>query len=137
MVIDEVFPGWMPWRRFAVAQDVPGAMALVEEIKKLDWDTFVGGHVARTGTHADVEAQSEFYHDIRQAAATALASTKLGEGMTEQDKANPWAMFDNYIDRVAAKCVNDLTPKWSTRLAAFDTFIWDQCYSMEQSLRID
>lgn len=23
------------------------------------------------------------------------------------------------------------------RLAAFDVYIWDQCYSMEQSLRID
>ena len=45
--------------------------------------------------------------------------------------------FDNYIDRVAAQCVKALTPKWSTRLAGYDVFIWDQCYSMEQTLRID
>ena len=44
---------------------------------------------------------------------------------------------DNYIDRVAIQCVNTLTPKWSSRLAAYDVFIWDQCYAMEQSLRID
>jgi hypothetical protein len=44
---------------------------------------------------------------------------------------------DNYIDRVAGQCVNALTPKWSTRLAAFDVYIWDQCYSMEQTLRIE
>jgi hypothetical protein len=30
-----------------------------------------------------------------------------------------------------------LTPKWSSKLAAFDVYIWDQCYAMEQSLRID
>lgn len=42
-----------------------------------------------------------------------------------------------YIDRVAAQCVNTLAPKWSARLAAFDVFIWDPCYAMEQSLRID
>jgi hypothetical protein len=30
-----------------------------------------------------------------------------------------------------------LTPKWSTKLAAFDAFVWDQCYAMEQSLRGD
>lgn len=137
MVVDVVFPGWIPWRRFAVAQDVFGSMAQVEEIRKLDWDTFVGGHVARTGTHADVEVQSEFYRDIRQAAATALATTKPGEGMTPEDQANPWAYFDNYIDRVAGQCVNTLTPKWAHRLGAFDVFIWDQCYSMEQTLRID
>ena len=45
--------------------------------------------------------------------------------------------FDNYIDRVALACVNQLTPKWSTTLAACDVYIWDQCFAMEQSLRID
>jgi hypothetical protein len=46
-------------------------------------------------------------------------------------------VFDNYIDRVVIKSVNAMTPKWSKRLAAFDVYIWDQCYSREQSLRID
>jgi glyoxylase-like metal-dependent hydrolase (beta-lactamase superfamily II) len=138
MVVDVVFPGWMPFRRFAVAQDVRGALAQVEEIRKLDWETLVGGHVTRTGTHADVDAQAEFGADVRQAAATALATTKPGEGMNPLDQqSNPWAVFDDYIDRVAGQCVERLTPKWSTRLAAFDTFAWDQCYAMEQTLRID
>jgi glyoxylase-like metal-dependent hydrolase (beta-lactamase superfamily II) len=137
MVVDIVFPGWMPWRRFALAQDIPGHFAQVEEIGKMDWDTFVGGHVARTGTHADVDLQAEFNRDVKQAAATALATTKLGEGLNPLDKGNPWAFFDHYIDRVAAQCVRTLTAKWSTRLAAFDVYIWDQCYSMEQTLRIE
>jgi glyoxylase-like metal-dependent hydrolase (beta-lactamase superfamily II) len=137
MVVDVVFPGWMPWRRFALAQDVPAYLAQVEEIGRLDWDTLVGGHVARTGTHADVDAQIEFDRDVRQAAAAALASTKLGEGLNPLDAANPWAVFDNYIDRVAGQCVSALTPKWSSRLGGFDVYIWDQCYSMEQTLRIE
>ena len=97
----------------------------------------LSGHVARTGTHADVEVQAEFNRDVKQAAATALATTKPGEGLNPLDKANPWAGFDNYIDRVAAQCVNTLGPKWSNRLAGFDVYIWDQCYAMEQSLRIE
>jgi glyoxylase-like metal-dependent hydrolase (beta-lactamase superfamily II) len=137
MVVDIVFPGWIPWRRFALAQYILGHFAQVEEIRKMDWDTFVGGHVARTGTHADVDVQAEFNRDIKQAAATALATTKFGEGLNPLDKNNPWAFFDSYIDRVAAQCVNTLTPKWSTRLAAFDVYIWDHCYSMEQTLRIE
>ena len=137
MVVDVVFPGWMPWRRFALAQDIPGYFAQVEEIRKMDWDTFVGGHVARTGTHADVDVQAEFNREVKQAAARALATTKPGEGLNPLDKANPWAGFDNYIDQVAAQCVNTLTPKWSTKLAGFDVYIWDQCYAMEQSLRIE
>ena len=137
MVVDVVFPGWMPWRRFALAQDIPGYFVQVEEIRKLDWDTLVGGHVTRTGTHADVALQAEFIGDVKQAAATALATTKLGVGLNPLDKANPWAVFDNYIDRVAGQCVNALTPKWSSRLAGYDVFVWDQCYAMEQSLRIE
>ena len=137
MVVDVVFPGWMPWRRFAVAHDVPGHLAQVELIRKMDWQTLVGGHVARTGSHADVEVQAEFNRDLKQAAAAPLAATQPAVGMDRQDTANPWAVYDNYIDRVAAACVHALEPKWSTRLAAFDVWVWDQCYAMEQSLRID
>jgi glyoxylase-like metal-dependent hydrolase (beta-lactamase superfamily II) len=137
MVVDIVFPGWMPWRRFALAQDIPGYFAQVEEIRKMDWAIFVGGHVARTGTHADVDTQAEFNNDVKQAAATALATTKPGEGLNPVDKNNPWAFFDHYIDRVAGQCVNTLTPKWSTKLGGFDVYVWDQCYSMEQTLRIE
>jgi glyoxylase-like metal-dependent hydrolase (beta-lactamase superfamily II) len=130
MVIDTVFPGWMPWRRFAVSQDVFDEFARVEDVRMMDWDT-------RVGTHADVELQAEFYRDIKQAAAAALATTKIGETLNPLDKGNPWAVFDNYIDCVAAQCDNTLTSKWSTKLAGYDVFIWDQCYSMEQTLRID
>jgi glyoxylase-like metal-dependent hydrolase (beta-lactamase superfamily II) len=137
MVVDVIFPGWMPWRRFAVAHDIPGVFAQVETIRTMEWQTFIGGHVARTGTRRDVELQAEFYDDLKQAAARALATTAAGEGLDPADIVNPWAVFDTYIDRVAAQCVNTLTPRWQTRLAAFDVYIWDQCYSMEQSLRID
>jgi glyoxylase-like metal-dependent hydrolase (beta-lactamase superfamily II) len=137
MVVDVVFPGWIPWRRFAVAQDVPGVFAQIEEIRKMEWGTFVGGHVARAGTRADVDLQAEFYGDLKQAAAAALASTPLGADMNPADKGNPWALFDDYIDRVAGQCVAALTPEWPAKLAGFDVWIWDQCYAMEQSLRID
>jgi glyoxylase-like metal-dependent hydrolase (beta-lactamase superfamily II) len=137
MVIDVIFPGWMPWRRFAVAHDVPGYFAQVELIRGMEWQTLVGGHVTRTGSRADVELQAEFLRDLRQAAATALSTTTPGEGVTSRDQGNPWAVFDDFIDRVAAKCVGSLSPVWAARLAAFDVWIWDQCYAMEQSLRID
>jgi glyoxylase-like metal-dependent hydrolase (beta-lactamase superfamily II) len=137
MVVDVIFPGWMPWRRFAVAQDVPGYFAQVETISRWSFATLVSGHVGRTGTPADVATQRAFMHDLRAAAETALKTTVPAEGLAEMDLGNPWAVFDQYIDRVAVSCVNQLTPKWSRRLAAFDVYIWDQCFSMEQSLRID
>jgi glyoxylase-like metal-dependent hydrolase (beta-lactamase superfamily II) len=137
MMVDVVFPGWMPWRRLAVAQDIEGYFAQVEEIRKLPFEKLVAGHVARIGTHADVDLQSDFLGDLKAAATKALATTKPGEGLDETARDNPWALFDDYIDRVALQCVNTLTPKWATKLAAYDVYIWDQCYTMEQSVRID
>jgi glyoxylase-like metal-dependent hydrolase (beta-lactamase superfamily II) len=138
MVIDMVFPGWMPWRRFAVAHDAIGYFQQVAEIDKVPFETLVGGHVTRLGTHADVRLQLQFMDDLRNAAVDALKSTTLGDEMSPQDKAtNPWAVFDNYIDRVVVKCMNRLAPKWQSRLAGYDVYIWDQCYAMEQSLRVD
>jgi glyoxylase-like metal-dependent hydrolase (beta-lactamase superfamily II) len=137
MVVDAVFPGWMPWRRLALAQNVRGLFRQVEEIKAIDFDKFVGGHVARWGTKADVQLQLDFMNDLRDASAAALKSTKFGEKLNPADAANPWAFFDNYIDRDVVACMNTLEPKWKDRLAGYDVFIWDQCLVMEQSLRID
>lgn len=137
MVVDIICPGWMPWRRLSIAVDIPGYFAQVEEIKQLSFDTLVSGHVARTGTKADVALQNDFMNDLKSAAGKALAGTTLGEGMDANDRSNPWALFDNYTDRVMVQCVNSLAPKWSTKLAAFDALVWDQCYAMEQSLRGD
>ncbi|MEP6945922.1 MAG: MBL fold metallo-hydrolase [Acidobacteriota bacterium] len=137
MVVDTVSPGWMPFRRLHLAQDVVGHYAQVEEIKKFDFDTLVGGHVERTGTRADVELYSEFLKDLKNAADESLKTTQFGVGMDPRDLSNPWAGYDNYIDRVVVQCVNRMTPKWATKLAAYDIFIWDQCYTVEQSLQID
>jgi hypothetical protein len=137
MVIDVIFPGWMPWRRFALAQDIPGYFSQVEEINKLSWDNLISGHVERSGTHADVALQLEFITELRNTARQALKSTKFLDGINSADKENPWAVFDDYIDRVVIQCINSLSPKWSTKLAGYDAFIWDQCLSMEQSIRLD
>jgi glyoxylase-like metal-dependent hydrolase (beta-lactamase superfamily II) len=137
MVVDIIFPGWMPWGRFADAQDVPGDFEQMAEIDKIPFETLVGGHVDRVGTHADVRTQIEFFSDIEAATAGALKSTPVGLEMDKADATNPWAVSDNYIDRVVVKCVNAVTPKWRSRLAGYDVFIWDQCQAMQQSLRID
>jgi hypothetical protein len=124
----------MPFRRFSLAQDIEGYFAQAAEIDALPFETLVGGHVARTGTHADVEIQLEFMNDIKLASAEALKSTLPGLQLNPADSGNPWAKADNYLDRAAIRCVNSLEDKWAKRLGGYDAFVWDQCYAMEQSL---
>lgn len=137
MVVDVIFPGWMPFRRLAVAHDIPGVIQQVKGIEKMDFKVLVGGHLARTGTKADVTLQREFNDDLQAAAGKALQTTQPGQELNPLDAGNPWAVFDNYVDRVTLQCVNTLTPKWASKLAGFDAFIWDQCMAMENSIRID
>lgn len=116
MVVDVISPGWMPFRRLHLAQDVQGHYSQVEEIRKLNFDTLGGGHVGRTGTKADVELYSEFLRDLKTAAGESLKTTKFGVGLDPRDLSNPWAGYDNYIDRVVVQCINRMTPKWATKL---------------------
>jgi hypothetical protein len=78
-----------------------------------------------------------FLGDLHAAANEGLAGTKIGETMNPDDLTNPWAVYDNFIDRVTIHCVNKLTSKWKSRLAGFDVYIYDQCMWMEQCLRVN
>jgi hypothetical protein len=33
-----------------------------------------------------------------------LKATRVGEGVAPRDLANPWAVYDNFIDRVVIQC---------------------------------
>jgi glyoxylase-like metal-dependent hydrolase (beta-lactamase superfamily II) len=56
MVVDVIFPGWMPYRNIALAQNIRGVMRQIDEIRRMPFDTLIAGHVTRVGTRADVAA---------------------------------------------------------------------------------
>ena len=62
MVVDMVFPGWMPWRRFAVAHDVQGYFEQVAEIDRVPADADRGRSVAHAAH--DVGADSLLHVDL-------------------------------------------------------------------------
>lgn len=140
MMVDVVFPGWMMWKRLAIAQDVPGLIPTIDALLTKDFDTVVTGHVGRLGTRADAMQQKEFLTDLAAAAGQGLAGVKLGDvaaDMRTKDLGNPWAFFRGYLDRVVNECVNTMATKWQNKLSGFDVWIYDQCATMEQSLRVD
>jgi len=85
--------------------------------QRYDYDVLVAGHVNRVGSKADVDNQLEFLQDLQAAAAEGLAQTKPGETVHRDDLGNPWAVFDNYIDRVVVQnCWPRTAASGSTRL---------------------
>ena len=135
--IDVVFPGWSPFKDLAQAEDVPGYLAVHDEILAFDADTIVTGHMGRLGTNEDVEINAEYMASIQEGAIAALQSVALDPIAAETGFANPWLLFDSYFDELISACEAEVVPQWTDRLAGADVFTADHCYKIIESLRID
>ena len=65
MLVDIIFPGWVPFPYLAIAKDTAGF------IKAHDIALIVAGHLTRLGTRNDVIIQKEFVSDLEKAASKA------------------------------------------------------------------
>ena len=137
MLVDVIFPGWVPFKELALAEDVPGFIQAHDEALSFEFDTFIGGHLTRLGTREDVEIQREYIMDVQANAAQALQTVDFFAVAQETGFENLWLLFDTYLERVAQTC-NDLTaPQWADRLGGAEVFTVGHCFKLAESLRID
>jgi glyoxylase-like metal-dependent hydrolase (beta-lactamase superfamily II) len=137
MLVDVVYPGWMMWRRLGLATNIPGLFEVLRTTNtQWDFDKLVAGHF-RVGTRADVAEQLEFLTDLHNATTEGFGTIVWGQESPASSASNIWAVARTWTDQVVNHCVNKMTPKWSTRLAAYDVFIYEQCMALEQSIRVD
>lgn len=137
MVVDIVFPGWVPFADLGVAEDIPGFIAAYDTVLSYDFDAIVGGHLTRLGTREDVEVGQEYVLDVRANAGLALQTVDYAAIVEQTDPANPWALFDVYSATVAQTCADALIPAWEGRLGGVDVYAYGHCWVMAESLRID
>jgi glyoxylase-like metal-dependent hydrolase (beta-lactamase superfamily II) len=147
MLVDIVFPGWTPFSQLGEVVNVPGFIAAHDQILAYDFLHFVGGHLDRSGTRADVLVQQEYVHDLFDNCArvinlTATADPVLGAAaifgpVLKANPGNSWASFKAYLDITGKECADRTNKKWLGRLAAADVFQFDNAVTMVESLRID
>ena len=137
MLVDVIFPGWVPFKSLAVTKDVPGFVKAHDDVLAYDFDVFIGGHLTRLGTKEDVEIQREYIMDVQTNAAAALQSVDFSAIAQQTGFENQWLLFDTYLDSVAQECTNSTLEKWGDRLGGADVFTFDHCMVMGESLRID
>ena len=73
MLVDVVYPGWMPYKNLGIAEDIPGYIQAHDDALRYDFDTLVAGHVDRLGTRTDVESSLEFVNDLKNTVAGEMA----------------------------------------------------------------
>jgi glyoxylase-like metal-dependent hydrolase (beta-lactamase superfamily II) len=139
MLVDIIFPGWVPFPYLAIAKDTAGFIKAHDiALNNYDFDTIVAGHLTRLGTRNDVIVQKEFVSDLEKAAAKAnqaVLFSKIASQVGRFD--NPWLIFSKYIDAVNENCVKDMLPKWENRLGGAQQFMTTHCFTMAESGRVD
>jgi len=134
IMTDEVVPGWAPYLAWGDADYIPGYFKAFDALLKLDFNTYVGGHLYRTGSRQDVEDARAYMVDLWTWTKAAVSSTPQRPAV---EPANVWAMqmawFDGIADDVSAR----LTAKWGGRLAGVDTFTHDTVIAAVISILTD
>lgn len=150
MVVDIIFPGWVPFAYLGEAEFVAGFIIAHDQILEYEFDHFVGGHLTRSGNRSDVLLQREYVMDLKTNCAHAIALSALPPNATnpisaqaiEQavdlaDPHNTQALLKIYLDDVSAYCNNVTLQKWQGRLPAVDVYGQENSFAMVSSLRID
>jgi glyoxylase-like metal-dependent hydrolase (beta-lactamase superfamily II) len=137
MLVDVVFPGWVPFAYLAESQNIPGWLEAPAQALGYPFHTFVGGHLTRLGTREDVTLHQEYVADLTAAAANAISTFNIQTVYESVDTSNPWAVFRGYLDGVAGQASDAVVPRWIDRLGGADVYTPANAYQLVESLRID
>ncbi len=137
IMTDIVMPGWAPYRGWGNADYPPGILLAHDAILKVDFDTYVGGHVYRTGTRKDVEESREFFLDLWHGTLKAMGEVPFGDYAAKVEPGNAWAAQTIWFDAVANQVTAQLMAKWKDRLGGVDTFTHDTVIAAIISISTD
>jgi len=136
MVVDVLFPGWVPFKSLAIAQDIPGWISAQQVAMSYPWTTLVGGHLGRLGTRADGLTQIQYIADLQASTRAAIASVDPTP-FFQKYSPNAWAIFKAYLDAVSTQAAGPVTAKYTGVLAAADVYTFLNAATMLDSLRVD
>jgi glyoxylase-like metal-dependent hydrolase (beta-lactamase superfamily II) len=139
MLVDVVFPGWVPFVYLALSTDVAGFVKSIDmALNNYDFDTFVGGHLTRLGTPDDVKTQKEFVNDLEKAAVKANSEVQFADVAAQVGKtSDTWLLYSKYIDAVDQNCVQTMLTKWEDRLGGAAAFMPTHCFTMTEAGRVE
>ncbi|MGI5239241.1 MBL fold metallo-hydrolase [Dactylosporangium sp. CA-139066] len=138
MVVDVVFPGWVPFKNLAESQDIPAWIAAHDTVLAMPWQTLVGGHLGRLGTRADVTLQRDYVNDLASSTRATLGALDPTPFFAKYGPTgNAWAIFKSYLDAAAEQAAAPVVAKYTGRLAATDVFTTSNAAAMVNSMRID
>jgi glyoxylase-like metal-dependent hydrolase (beta-lactamase superfamily II) len=138
MLVDIVNSGWVPIYNLNLTEDARGYIAAPDIALTLPWTHYIGGHLGRLGTRADIALHQQYVQDIVEGCHAALATTDPTRYFVKYG-ANVWAGVKGYLDEVTAKAAQPVVEKYTNVLAAADIaeFTYTTTFMILQSMRLD
>lgn len=149
MFADIVFPGWAPFFSFALSTNLFHFLA-VHDILLTHFDLgedgiFIGGHLTKTGTKADIQLSLDFTWAVLDGAMEGLRTVDFNaiaadSGVFDTDSnnyGNKWLLFDKYFKAVNKVCAKQVVAEYGCKLAAIDMVIDSHCNFANSFWRLD
>jgi glyoxylase-like metal-dependent hydrolase (beta-lactamase superfamily II) len=136
MLVDIMLPGWVPFNSFNLNEDVPGSIAAPAKAMKYPWKTFIGGHMGRLGTRADMTIYRQYVDDLIDNIKKALVTVDPTPYFAKYG-ANSWAAVKAYQDAQVAYASAPVIKKYLGVLAAADVYTASTTFLLLESIRLD
>ena len=163
MVVDVIYPGWVPFRRLALSENIRGWIKGHDAILNFDFKSLVTGHLTiigddESGTPATqhvarakaynqeiADSINAAYHDITTlfegvgAVNEAIDPGGAGGGFAAFQTFAKWALFSAFYDATTQRCTEALktsTGIWKGKLAGEETFNFSNCEAYFQAARL-
>lgn len=131
MLVDIVFPGWVPFKNMAATESIDGFVEAHDLILGYEFDHYIGGHLTRSGTRADVETQQAYVADVFQSADRALSSMDVGAAFgaaaARGGQGNLYAFSSILYDANSQRCADEVEEKWRGLLGGVDIYTFGHC----------
>ncbi|MFF1632551.1 MBL fold metallo-hydrolase [Leifsonia sp. NPDC058248] len=138
MLVDIVNPGWVPIYNLNLTEDAPGYIDSAAKALEYPWTHYIGGHLGRLGTRADIELHQRYIADIIASAQTALGSVDPTPYFVTYGE-NAWAGVRGYLDAVTAAAAEPVIAAYTGVLASADVkeLTYTTTFMIMQSMRLD
>ncbi|MFD1277796.1 hypothetical protein ACFQ51_55155 [Streptomyces kaempferi] len=114
MLVDVLYPGWVPFKNLAVSQDIPEWVKAQHIAMDYPWHTFVGGHLGRLGTRTDGTLQIQYMNDLDASTRSAIATVDPTPYFAKYGtQGNSWAIFKTFLDAVADTAATPVATKYA------------------------
>jgi glyoxylase-like metal-dependent hydrolase (beta-lactamase superfamily II) len=126
MFVDVATPKSVPFKNFSTV-DIYGQIVGLKRALKLDFETYVAGHLYRPGKRSEMEEVLKYYLASKRANAEAMRRVKIREVFQKSRSKDIERKMGEYYKAVAEECYRLLKPKWKPRLMGFEAFARGHC----------